>query len=194
MLPIILGSQSPRRSEILSYFKIPFKQASPSFDEESIPYKGNPEQYVLDLSMGKAKSLHGHYPQAAILTADTAVFCRGKVYNKPANYDEAFQFLSELTGQWHSVFTGITLSYNEKILQKTAETKVLFNSLTPDQIHAYLRHTAWADKAGGYTIQKMGVLLVQRIEGCYYNVVGFPLNAVRDLFLQVGIDLWDFAK
>lgn len=194
MLQIILGSQSPRRVEIFNYFNIPFEQAKPSFDEESIPFTGDPEGYVLDLSKHKALSLSHQYPQAAIVTADTAVFCHGKVYNKPVDYDEAFRFLTELTGEWHSVFTGVTLSYKNQFFQKTAETRVLFNPLTPDQIHAYLKHTQWADKAGGYTIQKLGVLLVQRIEGCYYNVIGFPVNAVRDLFLQLGIDLWNFAK
>lgn len=194
MIKIILGSQSPRRKEIFNYFNLPFEQASPDFNEEAVPFQGDPVSYVLELSKGKALSLHSKYPNAAILTADTAVFCNGKVYNKPAHYDEAFQFLSELTGQWHSVLTGVTLSYGDHLLQQTAETRVLFNPLTPEQIHAYLTHTQWADKAGGYTIQKLGVLLVQRIEGCYYNVIGFPVNAVRDLLLHLGIELWDFAK
>lgn len=194
MLRIILGSQSPRRKEIFGYFNIPFEQASPPFVEEAIPFKGDPEDYVLELSKGKAASLHQLYPHAAILTADTAVFCHGKVYNKPLNYEEAFQFLSELAGQWHSVLTGVALSYEDQMFQKTAETRVLFNPLKSDQIHAYLKHTHWADKSGGYTIQKMGTLLVQRIEGCYYNVIGFPINTVRDLFLHLGIDLWNFLN
>lgn len=194
MLQIILGSQSPRRKEIFNYFDLSFEQAKPPFDEESIPFQGDPENYVLELSKHKALSLHSLYPQAAIVTADTVVFCNGKVYNKPADYAEAFHFLTELTGKWHSVFTGVTLSYQGQFFQKTAETRVLFNPLTPEQIHTYLKLSQWEDKSGGYTIQKLGVLLVQRIEGCYYNVIGFPVNAVRDLFLQLGIDLWNYAK
>jgi septum formation protein len=194
MLKIILGSQSPRRKELFSYFNFSFEQASPSFIEEMIPFKGDPEGYVLELSNGKAASLYPLYPDAAILTADTAVFWNGKVYNKPQDYEEAFQFLSEFSGQWHQVLTGVTLFYKGQIFQKTEETRVLFNALTPEQIHVYLKHTHWQDKSGGYTIQKMGVLLVERIEGCYYNVMGFPLNTVRSLFLHLGIDLWNFVK
>lgn len=194
MLRIILGSQSPRRKEILGYFAIPFEQATPPFVEEAVHFTGDPIEYVHTLSKGKAESLHHQFAKAAILTADTVVYCNGKIYNKPENYDEAYKFISELSGRWHSVFTGVTLWHEEKAWQQTEETRVLFNPMQPDQIHAYLKHTHWADKAGGYTIQKTGTLLVRKIDGCYYNVVGLPVNAVRDLFLHLGIDLWTFLK
>src|ERR1700722_1549812 len=106
MARIILGSQSPRRKEILGYFNIPFEQHTPPFIEESVQFHGDPIAYVNELSRGKAESLHHLYHEALILTADTIVYCDGKVYNKPKSYEEAFQFISEFSDHWHSVYTG----------------------------------------------------------------------------------------
>ncbi len=194
MIRIIIGSQSPRRIELMSQFSIPFEQASPPFVEESVAFHGDPVAYVNALSKGKSDSLNHLYPKAAVLTADTVVFCNHKIYNKPQNYDEAFQFLWELQGQWQSVFTGVCLYYDYQLHQEVEETRVLFNPMAPEQIHAYLKHTQWVDKAGGYTIQKLGMLLVKKIDGCYYNVIGLPLNTVHKLFLKIGIDLWHYVK
>lgn len=191
---LILGSQSPRRKEILSYFSLPFEQISPHFDESSIPFRGNPEEYVCLLSDGKAASLHSQYPQAVILTADTIVCRNHKIYQKPKTQEEAFQAFSELVGEWHSVYTGVTLCYNGKIYRQWEETRVLFNFLTPDEIRHYHSKIHWADKAGGYAIQMAGGLIVKRIEGCYYNVMGLPINTVRELLKKIGIELWHYVK
>lgn len=194
MLRLILGTQSPRRIDLMRTFSLPFEQMSPAFVEESIPFRGDPVSYVNSLSKGKSDSLKSLYPQAAILTADTVVYCNQKIYNKPADYPQAFEFINELQGKWQSVFTSVCLYYNQKAYQDVEETRVLFNPMNPDQIHAYLKHTSWADKSGGYTIQNLGVLLVKKIDGCYYNVLGLPLNTVQKLFLNIGIDLWKHAK
>lgn len=194
MIQLILGSQSPRRKEILGYFSLPFEQISPDFDEEAVPFKGNPAAHVTELSHGKALSLAEKYPEALILTADTIVWKDGKVYGKPKDTEEAFKALSELTGSWHSVFTGVSLYYQERTISQSEETRVLFNSLTPDQIRHYHNKLHWADKAGGYAIQMAGGLIVNKIEGCYYNVMGLPINSVRALLQHVGIELWDYLK
>jgi nucleoside triphosphate pyrophosphatase len=194
MPPIILGSNSPRRKEIFSYFTIPFTQVSSSYDESSLPFDGDPRIYVSDLSKGKALAIEDQYPDHIILTADTIVYREGNLYGKPKNIDEAFRSLSELVGRWHSVFTGITLVHDHKIYQGFEETKVLFNPLTEDEIRHYHRQIHWKDKAGGYAIQMAGGLVVKRIDGCYYNVMGFPINTVRKLLLEVGIELWYHLK
>ncbi len=194
MVRIILGTQSPRRRELMDIFSIPFEQVSSAFVEETIPFKEDPISYVNSLSRGKSESLHHLYPQAAILTADTVVFCQGKIYNKPLNYDQAFEYISELQNQWQSVYTSVCLYYNSMIYQEVEETRVLFNPMESDQIHCYLHHTHWSDKSGGYTIQKLGMLLVKKIEGCYYNVLGLPVNTVQALFKKIGIDLWQHIK
>lgn len=194
MIQIIIGSQSPRRIELMNQFSLPFTQATPAFVEESVVFQGDPISYVNTLSKGKSDSLSSLYPEAAILTADTVVYCNQKIYNKPLNYNEAFQFLLELQDKWQSVYTGVCVYYDHQVYQEVEETRVLFNPMTDDQIHSYLKHTHWADKSGGYTIQKLGMLLVKKIEGCYYNVLGLPLNTVQKLFLKIGIDLWHHVR
>lgn len=194
MKRLILGSQSPRRKEILSYFSLPFEQFAPNFDEETLLFKGDPGEYVSSLSKGKAESLQMQYPEAIILTADTVVYREGKIYNKPKNEEEAFQALTELVGQWHSVFTGVTVNANNRSYQQWEETRVLFNPLTPDEIRHYHKKIHWADKAGGYAIQMGGGLIVRKIDGCYYNVMGLPINTVRALLQKVGIELWEYVK
>jgi septum formation protein len=189
---LILGSQSPRRKEILSYFSIPFQQVTSSFDEDSIRFHGQPEAYACAIAKGKADALHVKHPQEIILTADTVVFCKGKIYGKPNNESEAFQFFSELVGNWHTVYTGVVVRHGDKEYIKGEATQVLFNDLTSAQIKHYLSHAEWADKAGGYAIQAVGGLIVSRIDGCYYNVMGLPINTVHTLLNQVGIDLWNF--
>jgi septum formation protein len=191
---LILGSQSPRRREILSFFSLPFFCTSPVFDEDSVIFSGQPEDYVCALSKGKADSLISSYPHSIILTADTTVCRNGKIYNKPKDEDEAFSALNELAGQWHSVYTGVTLRLGEKEFHQAEETRVLFNSMTPEQIRHYHSKIHWADKAGGYAIQMSGGLIVRKIEGCYYNVLGLPINTVRELLKKVGIELWDYVK
>lgn len=194
MKKIILGSQSPRRLEIFSHFNIPFERITPPFCEESIPYKGDPRKYVCELSQGKAESIARNHPQAIILTADTIVWKDGQVYGKPKDQKEAYETLKALSGSWHSVFTGVSVVHGDKSIHDFEETKVLFNPLTSDQIHHYHSSMDCFDKAGGYAIQMPGGLIVQKIEGCYYNVMGLPVNTVRKLLLEVGLDLWLHLK
>lgn len=194
MTQLVLGSQSPRRKEILGYFSLPFTQATPPFDEEAVPYHGNPIAYATELSSGKALSLAPRFSTEIILTADTIVWKEGKLYGKPRNSAEAFEFLSELAGSWHSVFTAVTVKKGDKLWSGTEETRVLFNALSPDEIRHYYTKLHLSDKAGGYAVQMAGGLAINRIEGCYYNVMGLPINTVRRLLLNAGVDLWDYLK
>lgn len=191
MIRLILGSQSPRRREILDYFSLKYEQITPDFDEDQIIFEGDGAKYASKIALGKAESLSMLYPDAAILTADTVVYKDKNIYGKPKDNLDAFRMLSELSGSWHSVFTGVVLKYGAKTYVETEETKVLFNPLTPNQIDLYLNALHFADKAGGYAIQLAGSLIVRRIEGCYYNVMGLPINVVNNLLEKVGIRLWE---
>jgi len=193
-MELLLGSQSPRRKEILSFFSLPFTTAKPPFDEEEHPFLGDPSAYVNLLSKGKAESLRVNFPDSLILTADTTVYCEGKIYNKPTSQEEGFDFLRALSGKWQSVFTGLTLGHKETWFHLVEETRVLFNPLSDAQIRAYQEAIHWPDKAAGYMIQGSGSLIVNRIEGCYYNVMGMPIQALSRLLLEFGIDLWNYLK
>jgi septum formation protein len=190
----ILGSESPRRKQILDHFTLPFEQIPSRFNEETIPFDGNPEAYVCQLSQAKADALHPSFPEALIITADTVVWKEGKLYGKPKNREDAFRILWELSGGWHTVFTGVSLYFNHQLLHRSEATRVLFNPLTEQQIQQYHAKLHWADKAGAYAIQAAGGLVIRQIDGCYYNVLGMPINTLCALLAEVGIDLWAHIK
>jgi septum formation protein len=193
-MELILGSTSPRRREILSYFSLPFAHVSPDFDESQVLFKGDPAAYGQEVAKRKAMSLAERHPNKTILTADTVVFQGGRLFLKPETMEEASAMLSELSGTVHEVHTGVCVMKNKKLFTDGAVTAVEFHELTQDQIHAYHRHFGPLDKAGSYAIQKGGSLIVKRIEGCYYNIMGLPLQPVYRLLLKVKINLWDYLK
>lgn len=191
---IILGSASPRRKEILSFFTLPFQQVSSHLDEESIPFDGDPYLYACNLARAKAKSLSKQYAEAIIITADTVVYLEGNIYLKPRDAEDAVRILSELSGKRHSVFTALTVRLGEQEFWEAEETYVFFHDLLPEYIQRYYAGIACHDKAGSYAIQGAGSIIVRSIEGCYYNVMGMPINTLRRLLTKVDIDLWQYLK
>jgi septum formation protein len=178
----------------MDFFSLPFVQVASDFDEESIPFQGDPAKHAMLLSQKKAEALSLRFPNEVILTADSVVFCKGKLYNKPRDEHEAAEFLKTFSGNWQSIDTGVTVRLGPEAHTDFEETKLLFHKLTPEQIKKFHTHCYFLDKAGGYAIEKSGNLIVSRLEGCYYNVMGLPINTVQKLLLKVGIDLWDFLK
>jgi septum formation protein len=193
-MKIILGSQSPRRREIMDYFSLPFVQVASDFDEDSIAFEGNPAKHAMLLSQKKAETLSLRFPHEVILTADTVVSCKGELYNKPRDEHEAAEFLRTFSNTWQEVNTGVTVRRGSEVHTSFEETKLLFHKLTPEHIKKFHNHIYFLDKAGGYAIEKSANLIFSRIEGCYYNVLGLPINTVQKLLLKLSIDLWDFLK
>jgi len=191
---LILGSQSPRRREILNFFSLPFQQVHSAFDETQVLFQGDPRAFVKEIARRKAEGLRLKYPEDIILTADTTVYIHGKILEKPENMQEAYGMLRILSGNSHQVFTGVCVVHQKKEFVEVEETRVEFCELTEPEIHAYAAAFHPLDKAGGYAIQKAGSLIVKRIEGCYYNVMGLPLQTMRRLLLKAGIDLWQSFK
>jgi len=176
----------------MEYFKVPFEIANPPFDEDSVPWDGDIASHVIAISKGKAKSLIADHPNDIILTADTVVYCEKKIYGKPKDEEDAFKMLSALSGKWHGVFTGVTVACDGQIYSDYAKTAVLFHELTSEMIQSYIKQLHCLDKAGAYFIQESGGLIVSKIDGGYYNVVGLPMNTVHNLLKKVGLDLWEF--
>ncbi len=193
-MDLILGSQSPRRKEILSYFSLPFRQIASSFDESLVAFTGDPIAYAQELSQKKGEVLSALYPKSIIITADTVVYFNGKLFNKPKSEEEAFEMLTQLSGHWHHVFTAVTVQHDGRSYSKAEETKILFKALTADQIRAYHSTCSYLDKAGAYAIQNSGNVIVKHIDGCYYNVMGLSINVLEELLSKIGIDLWKFLK
>ncbi len=189
---LILGSISPRRKEILSFFSIPFEQLSPHFDEGKIHFEGDPIAYAQTLSSGKAASLVPSNPEAVIFAADTVVYKDGKLMEKPADEDEALKMLTELNGSWHTVYTAVTARCGEEESTTCAETKIQFHRVSQEDLLHYHQAFNGLDKAGGYGIQRSGSLIVKRMEGCFYNVMGLPISATCEVLQDRGINLWHY--
>lgn len=189
---LILGSSSPRRQEILSFFKIPFEQASPPFDEEKETFAGDPVAFATTLAKGKAKSLVKKFPDQPILTADTIVFQQGKLFCKPKSDLEGLEMLRQFNGKWHSIFTAVALAKGNQIFVDYEETEVLFHEISEEDLRLYHKAFSSQEYAGGYGIQMGGSIIIKRIEGCFYNVMGLPISCVCSLLKKMGVDLWHY--
>ena len=191
---LILGSTSPRRKEILSFFKIPFNIITPDFDEESIPYAKDPYTYVKKIAEGKALSIQKKELGLPILTADTIVVLENELFLKPNNHQKAFEMLSKLSGKTHTVLTAVCLLSEERTSTLVVETKVTFHPYDQEQINRYIESINVLDKSGSYAIQGIGSLIVKSIDGCFYNVMGLPLHATFTLLEKFGFNLWEYLK
>lgn len=178
-MKVILASKSPRRVEILEKIVKEFEVVQSNFDENTIDFKGDIEKYVKDLSRNKAIEVSKRLNEPSIvIAADTVVFQNGKVLEKPKNEEDAFSMLSSLSGNTHKVYSGICLinTYDDTVVTDYDCTEVRFSELNPRQIRNYINSGEPMDKAGAYGIQGLGGAFVEGIKGCYYNVMGLPLN------------------
>lgn len=176
MEEIILASSSPRRKEILEQYKI-FPTIMGSDIVEKINIGETPEQIAMSLSFQKAYNISKVYPDRIVIGADTIVYYEKQILGKPKDSDDAFRILKLLNGNEHNVITGISIiqdSSNIKIVD-CENTIVKFRNLSDDKLKEYIHTNEPMDKAGAYGIQGYGALLVEKINGCYLNVVGLPL-------------------
>ncbi len=173
---MILASQSPRRRELLSLITEDFR-IIPAKGEEVLPEGISPEQAVILLSRQKAEEIYKEYKNETIIASDTVVAIDGKILGKPVSEENAAEMLRMLSGRTHSVYTGVCV-IDEIGGQHcfAEETTVEFWELSEQLITDYVASGEPMDKAGAYGIQGRGALLVKRISGCYYNVMGLPVG------------------
>lgn len=183
MKHIILASGSPRRKKLLQQLNLSFQVKVSSVGEYYEP-GWSPEEIVQNLAERKAKDVAPQFEDALVIGADTIVVFKDKILEKPATEEEAKQMIQSLSGQTHQVLTGVALckvNSANNITDTTTfveKTDVIFGDLNPDDIETYVAGGSPMDKAGGYGIQDdFGAIFVKRIEGDYYNVVGFPLHS-----------------
>jgi septum formation protein len=173
---VVLASQSPRRAEILRLAGIPFVVRAVSIDET--PMAGErPEDYVQRLAEGKALAI-GAEPDDVVLAADTTVVIDGEMLGKPESVEDARRMLSKLEGRRHEVLTGICLRRGGEVIRDWAATAVWFAPMSEQEIADYVSSGEPMDKAGAYAIQGLASKYVEKIEGCYFNVVGLPVALV----------------
>jgi septum formation protein len=175
---IFLASRSPRRIQLLEDLGIPFKQWIIEDIEEDYPTSLNIEMVAQYLSEKKSKPYKAMLePGFIIITADTVVCSSNKILGKPSTHDEAKQMLQELSGQEHSVVTGVSILSMEKERHFSAVTEVRFAGLSEEEMDYYIDEFKPFDKAGSYGIQEwIGLIGVESINGSYFNVMGLPIQ------------------
>ena len=190
---MILASRSPRRNKLLQRLDYPFDIIPSEVDESKLAPDSNPEQYCIALAEMKANDISQENPDALIIGADTIVVLEGQILNKPLDYAQAENMLSMLSGQTHQVYTGVCLKKMENNIHHTFSeiTMVTFRTLDQQDILHYIETFSPYDKAGSYGIQDWSAVYVKNIQGCYDNVVGFPLSRFYHELKKMGINLLD---
>ena len=174
---IILASQSPRRYDLLKMIGLDF-EVVPSDVIEKNYNDLQPLEYALMNAQEKGRVVSDKYPDSLVISADTIVVLGNKILEKPDNAKHALEILTKLNGKTHKVITAFGIIFKNKSISKFdyERTKVKFRKLSIDKIKEYIETGEPLDKAGGYGAQGLGSLLIEKVDGCFYNVVGFPLG------------------
>lgn len=185
-LTFYLASGSPRRLMLLNQIGIePVVKVPQQIEEKRLDEC--PEELVLRLSFQKAKEIFEQVDSySLVLGADTIVYLDGKMLGKPTSKEDAFHILSSLSGRIHEVYTGLAVFYQDKIYQRAVKTKVSVGKLSDEEIYRYIETGEPMDKAGAYGIQGQGSVFIEKIDGCYFNVVGLPLHSLWKILQDAG--------
>lgn len=187
----ILASASPRRKEILQQLGMQIHVDPSNAPEPSRNPRETPAHYALRVARLKADAAAKCHPARLILAADTIVVIQNTILGKPKDRDDARHMLKTLSGRWHEVITGICImdSGQNHIHSVSSRSRVHFRRMRSAEIDWYLNTNEYCDKAGAYGIQGYAALFIDRIEGCYFNIVGFPVAAFERLCRKAGISL-----
>ncbi len=188
MPDVVLASASPRRRELLTSLGVLFRVQAADLDESSA--FTHPADVARDLALQKGRAVAALVPGAVVIASDTVVALGETQLAKPHDAEENAGFIAQLSGKAHHVYSGVAVISPGAESAEVSETRVVFRSLTPGEVQWYARSGEGLDKAGGYGIQGLGAALIERIEGEYSGVVGFPLSVVIRLLRQHGVAIW----
>ncbi len=188
-MQVVLASASPRRLELVNQLGWEAKVYPSEFDEAG-GAASEAREVVLANAIGKGNwTAVRTGDEIPVIGADTIVVVDNVILGKPKDAAEAVAMLKRLSGREHQVMTGVAVFYKGKRLGRVCVTKVFFRELTEEEIAAYVATGEPLDKAGAYGIQGMGAVLVDKIDGCYNNVVGLPLTMLYTMFKELGVEL-----
>ena len=190
MKNLVLASSSSRRKEILERLNLKFKVVPSNLDESS--YKDlNPEKLVQKLSSAKAREVSKLVEDTIIIAADTVVVNNDKILEKPEDEEEAVEMLKELSGDKHTVMTGLTVysTLEEKEMTDIAKTQVYLSDISEAKIKKYVDTGEPLGKAGSYAIQGLGSVFVEKIEGSYFTVMGLPIHKLAEKLNDFSINI-----
>lgn len=188
MAKIVLASASPRRRELLERIGITGFEIRVPEVEEVYPPDLSPRQIVEYISREKAEAVSAG-TEELVITADTMVFLDDQRLGKPADQADALRMLTALQGRRHTVCTGVTLRQGDRFLTESEATDVYFRAASQQELLAYIRTKEPMDKAGAYGIQGMGALLVERLDGDFFNVMGLPVLRLSRMLARFGVAL-----
>lgn len=192
MATIVLASQSPRRQELLHRMGIDSFDVRVPETEETYPPGLTPRQTVEYISREKAEAARVLCTEEElIITADTMVFLEEARLGKPRDASHALEMLTALQGRQHTVCTGVTVRQGGRVLTESEATRVFFRPATESELRAYIRTGEPMDKAGAYGVQGKGALLVEKIDGDFFNVMGLPVLRLSRMLRAFGILLLD---
>ena len=188
--PIILASNSPRRRDLLRQIGLAFTADPADVDERMLPGEGA-EEYAVRVALDKARAAATRAGKGLVIGADTIVVADAAVLGKPRDSRDAERMLGLLSGRAHRVITGLAIVDAGSGASRTASamTTVWFRDLSAAEISAYVATGEPLDKAGAYGIQERGALLVARIDGCFFNVVGLPISLLAEVLGEFGVRL-----
>lgn len=189
-MKIILASISPRRLKLLKGLGLKVKVVGSKVRESKFGIS-NPRNLVKTLALTKAQEVARRTKSGLIIGADTIVVHRGKILGKPKSHKEAKAMLKELSGKTHEVLTGLAVidASKNKTMVDVVKTRVKFRKLTEEEISNHVATAKPLDKAGAYAIQGKAGLFVERIDGCYFNVVGLPLARLAEILKEFNVTL-----
>ena len=188
-MKIILASESKRRKQLLKLLNFNFEICPSNLDESKLTKNDNPQHFCQKLAFLKANKISKQYTNDIIIGGDTIVVLNNEILGKPIDIDEAFTILKKLNNKTHSVFTGVSIQCkNQNISHSFYEkTNVTFNKLNDDDFKHYIKNYKPFDKAGSYGIQDWSAIFVKKINGCFYNVVGFPISKFHKEFKKLDL-------
>lgn len=184
---VILASSSPRRLQLLQQIGIEAEVRPAAFDELSTGKMA--DEVVLANAIGKCQAVCAACgDKVPVIAADTVVVLDGQILGKPKDAADAVRMLTKLSGRTHKVLTGVAVSFQGRQLAEVCGTEVIFRTLTAAEIADYVATGEPLDKAGAYGIQGRGAVFVEKINGCYNNVVGLPLTRLHLMLAKLGVD------
>jgi len=189
-MKLILASSSPRRDELLRLLSIEPRIIVPTVDENRRADEST-EMFLQRVAISKGEVVYRDaFFEVPLVSADTIVLCEDTIIGKPVDRVDAFGMLKRLSDNVHEVLTGISILYKGTSHYDFARTCVEFTEISDNEINYYLDNENYQDKAGAYAIQGKASVFVKKIDGCYFNVMGFPLNLFYNMLKRIGIELF----
>ncbi len=192
MKKIVLASNSPRREYLLKLIGLDFIVSPSNIEEDEGEVIKSPKELVLKNALSKARYVSQYFSSAVIISADTIVFLDGKILGKPKDKKSAIEMLSKLRGKTHQVFTGIVVweTPENRYYTRVVRSLVKMRDYSMEEIINYVETGEPMDKSGAYGIQGKGAVLIEKIEGDYYNIVGLPLAPLYLLLRKLGVRIF----